>query len=354
MIAAAPNTRGAMQQRQATMPHPNRRDLPFAKLSDSLQRALRWLNACVLLRHDDLIAVAWPIEPNVQRARHTLRGWADDGFISPVGDSSGADERRVGVFATSGLAYRLGPRGVERLREAGVALHQRSDEPAPRVRTGLLLAGAFVVGLARDLASDPSVAHFSWSSTPFLGDTVRADGEGALCYAAHPQPSSDNAGQDAAAQEVWSLAMPESAPTPGQLRVELTLEVDSGTETSAQLAARAARWRTVLRERRAALRSGCWLQVLWVTDGGWERADTIWRAWIAHARFPLFITTVSTLTLDGGLRPWLALWRDEHGRPRTLNPHRSQEPIWRPQASVAPAATTLPQAIAAWETTQRM
>jgi hypothetical protein len=339
------------------MPHPNRRDLTFARLSDSLQRALRWLNACALLRRDDLIAVAWPIDANQQRARHTLRGWADDGFITPVGDPSGEEERRSGVFTTGGLAYRLGPLGAERLREAGVALHHRADEPATRVRAGLVLAGDFAVGLARDLARDPSVAHFSWRGTPFLGDTVRADSEGAICYEAEPshlRPSTDGTGEDERADYIWSLMMPEAAPARGQLRVELILEVDLGTETSAQLTTRATHWRTILRERRAALRSGCWLQVVWVTNGGWERADTIWRAWIAHARFPLFITTVATLTLDSALRPWLALWRDEHGRPRTLNPHRSQEPIWRPQGSAPPAATTLPQAIAAWEATQRV
>lgn len=336
------------------MPHPNRRDLPFAKLSHALQRVLRWLDACTVLQRNDLISVAWQVEPQLRQARHALRGWTTDGFIAECDHPSTTNGQANAPWNMGGPIYRLGPRGSGRLREVGITPHPTTDDPASRVRDGLLLASAFAVGLTRDLATDPSMTHFTWNSTPFQGDIVRADGEGVLCYHAYPQHSTSSREPNAMGQNIWNLSLPENAPAPGQLRVALILEVDSGSESSAQLATRAAHWRTVLRMRRAALPPGCWLQVLWVTEGSWERADTIWRAWITHARFPLFITTVSTLTFNGMLRHWLALWRDEHGRPRSLNPHRSQEPIWRPQASAAPLATTLSQAIAAWEATQRV
>jgi hypothetical protein len=89
-------------------------------------------------------------------------------------------------------------------------------------------------------------------------------------------------------------------------------------------------------------------------DGGWERAQTIWRAWVRKAALPLLITTSSSLRIAERWRPWQAVWRDEHGRPRTLNPYAGQEMVWRFQASPPPTYTTLEQAIAAWEATQRV
>jgi hypothetical protein len=53
------------------------------------------------------------------------------------------------------------------------------------------------------------------------------------------------------------------------------------------------------------------------------------------------------------VHPWYALWRDEHGRPRTLNPYGGQEATWRFQASPPPQHPTLEQAIRVWEATQR-
>ena len=60
-------------------------------------------------------------------------------------------------------------------------------------------------------------------------------------------------------------------------------------------------------------------------------------------------TTSSSLRIAERWRPWQAVWRDEHGRPRTLNPYAGQELVWRFQESPPPAYSSLEQAIAAWE-----
>jgi hypothetical protein len=145
---------------------------------------------------------------------------------------------------------------------------------------------------------------------------------------------------------------PPTAPASGQVGMRLLLEIDLRTETEPQLERRAERWRTRLRDQRAHLPPNCWPYILWVTDGGWDRANTIWRAWIRKAGLPLFITTTAALHIEGRWRPWRAAWRDEHGRPRTLNPHASWEPIWRFQASPPPEYTSLKQAIKVWDATQ--
>jgi hypothetical protein len=86
--------------------------------------------------------------------------------------------------------------------------------------------------------------------------------------------------------------------------------------------------------------------------GGAERVQSIWHAWLTEAACPLLITSMGELTTTGALHPWHALWRDEHGRPRSLNPYAGQEPRWRYEPSPPPAYTRLEQAIRAWETTQ--
>jgi hypothetical protein len=156
------------------------------------------------------------------------------------------------------------------------------------------------------------------------------------------------------ALEVLQLADIDAQVAAGQMAMQLFLEIDLGTESSEQLERRAARWGAALRAQRAHLETRCWPYVVWVTDGGWERAQTIWRAWLRKAALPLFVTTSSALRIADRWRPWHAVWRDEHGRPRTLNPFGGQEPLWRFQASPAPSSLSLEQAIAAWEATQRV
>jgi hypothetical protein len=315
------------------MPQPKRRDLPWANLDASLQRVLCWLNACTLLRRDDLISIAWAGTISRQGVSAALQGWTDDHFIVPIDD---------------GTAYCLGDTGAGKLIEAGVETPRMNAPPAPRVRAGLLLASQFAAGLARDLLPEAGVSHFTWVSTPFSGAGPRPDGCGDLRYSLGRQSL-----RGVGSLELLHLAMPDDPPPAGQHSMELILEVDLGTETAEQLEQRARCWGIALRERRAHLAPRCWPYVLWVTDGGWDRANTIWRAWIAQAACPLFITTAAMLTIDGALHPWYALWRDEHGRPRTLNPYGGQEPAWRFQASPPPEHVTLEQTIRVWEATQR-
>jgi hypothetical protein len=315
------------------MPQPKRRDLPWANLDASLQRVLRWLNACTLLRRDDLISIAWTSPISRQWMSTALQGWTDDHFIVPIDD---------------GTAYGLGDTGTGKLIEAGIVTPRVQVSPAPRVRAGLLLASQFAAGLARDLLPEAGVTHLTWASMPFSGAGPRPDSYGAVRYSIERESL-----RDVGSLDLLHLATPDAPPLLGQRSMDLILEVDLGTESAEQLAQRARRWGMALRDQRAQVAPGCWPYVLWVTDGGWDRANTIWRAWIAQAACPLFITTVSMLTIDGALHPWYALWRDEHGKPRTLNPYGGQEAVWRFQASPPPEHATLEQAIRAWEATQR-
>jgi hypothetical protein len=312
------------------MPQPKYRDMSWDQLEGSTRRALRWLNACTLLSKHDLLAVAFPPGHDRRRVDHALRIWQREAFVATVDDSE---------------IYRLGEQGAAKLRNAGIDLRFDGHDPAYRVRTGLLLAGQFAVGLALDLALEASITHFTWSAAPFSGDGPRADGIGEVWYSTVRRPSTD-----ALSLNIFDLTTQPTAP--GQACMRLILEIDLSTETEPQLERRAERWRTRLRDQPAHLPPNCWPYVLWVTDGGWDRANTIWSAWIRKAGLPLFITTTSALHIEGRWRPWRAAWRDEHGRPRTLNPHASWEPIWRFEASPPPQYTSLEQAIKVWDATQ--
>jgi hypothetical protein len=316
------------------MPYPSRGQLSWAQLDGSIRRALLWLNACQLLSRDDLIRIAWPTAISRQRTSQSLQGWVEDGFIVPIDNTS---------------AFMLGPVGAMKLLDNGVAAQIAVDPPAPRVLPGLLLASQIAVALGFDLLSEASIGGFSWASTPFSGDGPRADGHGALFYSLDRHPL-----RDCAALDILNLALPTSTPPRRHFLAWLILEVDLGTETAAQLEARAERWGEVLHQQCAQMTPGCWPYVLWVSSGGWERANTIWRAWIARAACPLFITTVAAMTVEQALHPWHTVWRDEHGRPRSLNPHAGQEPICRFQESAPPVCSSLDQAIRAWETTQHV
>ena len=316
------------------MPQLKRRALPWANLDDSLQRVLLWLNACRLLRRDDLISIAWTSPISRQWISAALQGWTDDSFIVAIDD---------------GTAYTLGDTGAVKLIEAGVETSCVEATPAPRVRAGLLLASQFAVSLAHDLLLETGVSHFTWVSTPFSGAGPRPDGCGGLRYSLARQSL-----REVGSLDLLHLTMPDDPPPAGQRSMELLLEVDLGTETAEQLQQRAKRWATALRDQRAHMAPRCWPYVLWVTSGGWDRANTIWRAWLANAACPLFITTVAMLTINSALHPWYALWRDEHGRPRTLNPYGGQEAVWRFQASPPPEHASLEKAIRAWEATQHV
>jgi len=303
-------------------------------LDATIQRALLWLNACTLLRKNDLYRIAWPPGADRQRKDSALRLWVEEAIVASIEESD---------------AFRLGAIGAAKLRDAGLDVRFENADPAYRVRTGLLLAGQFAVALGLDLLEDPNIVHLSWTSTPFSGVVVRPDAVGGVCYqiiprSAHP-PSFD----------VLHLVRPDITPTLGQTAMmRILLEIDLRTETDTQLEQRAERWGTAIRDQRASLPPNSWPYVVWVTDGGWDRAQTIWRAWMRKAELPFLITTTSALQIDGRWRPWQAAWRDEHGRPRTLNPHASWEPIWRFEASPEPQYASLEQAINGWEAAQRV
>lgn len=315
------------------MPYPQRGQMSWAQLEDSTRRALIWLNACQLLSRDDLIRIAWPGSVSRQRATRSLRDWVADGFIVPLDDCT---------------VFMLGPTGAMKLLDAGIAMQLATEPPAPRVRPGIVLAGQIAVALGLDLCSDARIGGFTWMSAPFSGEGPRADGRGAILYSIDRRPL-----RDPTTLDILTLTLPTTAPTRGHFLAWLILEVDLGTETSAQLEVRAERWGEALPQQCAQMPPGCWPYVLWVTSGGWDRANTIWCAWITRAACPLFITTVTALRIGEALHPWQAIWRDEHGRSRSLNPFVGQEPIWRFQESASPTATTLNQAIATWEAMQR-
>jgi hypothetical protein len=142
--------------------------MSWEQLEGSTRSALRWLNACTLLSKHDLLAVAFPPGHDRQRVDHALRIWQREAFVATVDDSD---------------SYRLGKHGAAKLRNAGIDLRSDGNDPAYRVRTGLLLAGQFAVELALDLAQDASITHFSWSAAPFSRDGPRGDGVGVLWYA---------------------------------------------------------------------------------------------------------------------------------------------------------------------------
>jgi hypothetical protein len=322
------------------MPQAPRTQLPFAKLDGRLQRSLRWLNACRLIRRDDLIRLGWPDlsaaeggPTSRQRISQALQDWIDDHFITPTAD---------------GAAFMLGSIGALKLEEVGVTVHVPQEELAARVQPGLLLASEFAIALGLDLLLEPGVTHFTWVARAFSGAGPRADGYGGVWYQRNRQPPPDVSRRD-----LLDLALPTDDLGAQQL-AWLLLEVDMGTETPAQLEERAARWGRKLREQYPRMPPGNWPYVLWVTTGDRDRMQAIWRAWLTAAMCPLLITTVAMLRLGDALHPWRGLWRDEHGRPRYLNPFAGQEPAWRYQESPPPTCATLEQAIRAWEATQRV
>jgi hypothetical protein len=312
------------------MPQRRRSELPWSDLAPELQRTLRWLHAVRLLHAEDLAALAWPDRILKRQSKDwALDSWSQDTFIAP-----GADK----------TWYRLGPLGAVRLREAGVDTAEPADWPAERAQQGIQSASRFAVSLALDIRATPGVIDFSWQSDPFSGEGVRADGSGALHYHINPQSVPLTTDPN---ELLW--LHPAKRPVAGQALDWLLLEVDSGTESGPQLARRCAAWGEELRRQYAAAPPGCWPTVLWVVTGGAERMQSIWRAWLTEAACPLLITSRAELMVTGTLHPWHALWRDEHGRPRSLNPYAGQEPIWRYEPSPPPVHTRLDQAIRAWE-----
>jgi hypothetical protein len=148
--------------------------------------------------------------------------------------------------------------------------------------------------------------------------------------------------------EILALVPDHPLPEAGHALDILYIEIDLGTETTAQLAERAQRWRLALVERYATLPNNCWPSVLWVVEGGPQRMATVWQCWLSHARAPLLITTTAQLAFGDTFHPWHALWWDEHGRERSLIPWLGQEPTWRLHAQTPPDLNrTLPQAMAA-------
>jgi hypothetical protein len=307
-----------------------RRHATWEKLHESLRRTLAWLHACPVLSVESLIQIAWPIDPPTQKwARAQLRGWTTDGFITPVGDGS---------------MYMVDAIGRERLAEGGRPTIEHRMM-ALSAQTGVAQAGAIAVALAQELIPEVAVGALMWKVDPFRGDDVRADANGGVYY------RGDRGAVRADTDLTFlTLAQPPPPPLAPGHRVDwFALEIDSGTESPAQLRIRATRWGTRMRALYDTAPSGCWPYALWVVNGAWDRVGMIWRIWLDAAACPLRITTMQALRAGGALRPWSAIWRDEHGRPRSLNPFMDQETHWRFLESPQPTAATLEQAIAQWD-----
>jgi len=322
----------AQTEAQISMPNIPHAQRSWDQLSPPLRRALLWLNAGMLLRDRDLLDLAWPAARGDRRnARKRLREWVADQLI--VVDST-----------PLGAAVRLGQLGAAKLRASGVVEPVRLFETAlaERVLAGVLLANQFGVGLALDLLPIAAVAQLSWRCDPFRGVGARADAVGGLYYDLRGRPLR------VAGPAILTLVPDHPLPEAGHALDILYIEIDSGTETTVQLAERAQRWRAALAERYATLPDNCWPMVLWIVAGGMQRMATIWQCWLTHARAPLLITTTAQLAFGDTFHPWHATWWDEHGRERTLNPWIGHEPAWRLHSSAPPnMRRTLPQAQAA-------
>jgi hypothetical protein len=302
-------------------------DTPWGQLERHLQRVLRWLNSCTLLTAADLSTLAWPEGATRQNQEAAIERWCDAALIQQLDD---------------GITYQLGPVGVRKLREANLPIYAPTTELHPRVHQGILLASRFAVGLWADLLQEVAVGGFDWLSQPFRGEGARADGEGVILYSRNQTPCPRRA------DDLFCHDIAPSQLTADQKLDQLLVEIDTDTENVAQLRERARAWHNVI-PTLLPLPPRTGLRILWVTTGGWHRAGVIWQTWIDEARCPLWVTTLAELQqADGSVRPWRALWRDEHGRPRTLNPWQRSEMIWRYEPSPEPAATTFDQAIAAW------
>jgi hypothetical protein len=299
------------------IPHTKR---AWHQLSLPLRRSLLWLNAGTLLRERDLLDLAWPTAGrDLRNAHKRLREWAADRFIIV--------ERRA-----NDRIVRLGPIGAAKLRDGGVVEQVRLLEatPAERVQSGLLLANQLGAGLALDLIPVAAVAQLSWRCDPFRGSGARSDALCGLYYDLERRPLRT------AGSSILTLVPDHPLPEAGHALDLLYIEVDSGSETSRQLAERAERWRATHAERYATLPDNCWPSVLWVIDGGPQRMATVWQSWLRHARAPLLITMTRSLTFGDTFHPWYATWWDEHGRERTLNPWLGNEMAWRLGGSAPP------------------
>lgn len=310
----------------------------YAQLRPPVQRVLTWLGACGLITQADLVRVGWPadrLRPDVvpvteRNVALCLRRWEATDYLRQV--------------ATPQVAYQLGAVGVALLRQAGQPCATTTSRPlAARVRPGLLLASTFAVHLWRQLRQEATVQRFAWSAQPFHGTNVRADGLGSILTANETIPDSGQSlDQLTPHPDPWGLSS-------GQTLARLILEVDRGTETGPQLRTRAQRWRTTL-EALQPLPPRVRVQMLWVVDGPWSRADQIWRIWLTEAQTPLWVTTVADLIgADGRWHPWTAIWRDELGRPRTLTPTTATEQQWRGAATQPPTVDSLAVAMQQWD-----
>ena len=309
------------------------------ELDATVQRALRWLNATALLAIADLCQVVW-LEPVSQRnIALCLQRWSEAELILSVDD---------------GRSYQLGPVGATKLQDGGIEVTAPTQLVSARVRPGLLLASRFAVGLWQDLRTEPAVGGLWWTAQPFSGSGARPDAVGLLLHTFDRSPC-DRVGAElltdaAAPTELYGM----------QVLTQIVLEIDSGAESVTQLRERA-RARHAAFATMTPLPENTMLLPLCVTSGGWERAGTIWQVWMDVVHCPLWVTTEAALrTADGDLRPWqgargntpahsLAVWRDEQGRPRSLNPWELHETQWRYRSAGPPTVSSLAAAIDQWE-----
>jgi hypothetical protein len=257
-------------------------------------RALRWLQACRVLRRGDLERIVWPHPTRRQTRQHGLTRLLDTGLVEAL------DEQRA--------ALQLGRRGAALLARAGMdALYRRA--PGERVLPGLLIAGSFATALGTHLMADPHARALCWRAEPFAGGTLRPDGCGTVVWSAMARTAGTL--HPDILQSDWT-------PWQDDQIVQLMLEVDGGTERAGALRARVRAWSTALRTPRAAgLLDPASLIVVWVTTGTWRRVETLRQAWASATTEPAFFTTLYALRgyLETAPLDLLrASWRDRDGR----------------------------------------
>jgi hypothetical protein len=314
---------------------------PWRRLGERTRTMLQRVNATVLLREADLLALAWPEPVSRQAQEEALTRWLQRRYIRVLTEGT---ER----------CYHLDLVGSKILRNAGFTQIAPTRPIVPRARSSLLLTNRVGVSLLTGAQRDPRVSGIAWLVRPFSGSTVRPDGVAWVQYHHAEQAS----GNDLRAPWLPELAAAGYAPPPGHALQRLIVEIDGGTETRRQLIQRAQGWRT--RWEAMPHPPQTHTIFLWVTTGSSERLNTIWEAWIGHAFLPAFFTTQSDLMADmEQWQPWEPLryeqgryrwlWRDLYGRPRSLKPWEMNEPLWRNEALQPVTMPSLTASIAEWE-----
>lgn len=311
------------------------------RLGARTRTMLQWLNATILLREADLVALAWPEPVSRQAQEEALTRWQQRRYIQLLTDGA---ER----------CYQLDIVGAKVLRNAGFTPIAPTRPLMPRAQPGVLLANRLGTSLIGGAQNDPRVTGVAWLAQPFSGSNARPDGIATIQYRIAAPPTA----QGVCAPWLPAITAEDYVPPPGDALQRLAIEIDSGTESQRQLIQRAKGWRA--RWEAMPHPPATHTLILWLTTGTIERLNTIWEAWIGHAFLPAFFATQGDLAADTPQwRPWEPLrfdqgryrwlWRDLYGRPRSLKPWEMQEPLWRSQALQPVTLPSLAASIAEWD-----